>query len=172
MKLSKLFMVLGASLALSFTSQAQIVVPDAGVGPFTFDTTPAVGEFATFSIAGGNGDVATDAQMDAAVAPLTQAGIATVLATTATEPVSQNALFRRHTVRNVIFSRPTGNSVSVLKASLQNAHSTPRAAYASAMTSMCLCPWPRRSLDIACTGVLLVRPTAGSRWEMSPRLVP
>ena len=120
MKLSKLFMVLGASLALSFTSQAQIVVPDAGVGPLTFDTTPAVGEFATVSIAGANGNVANDAQMDTAVALLTQAGIATVLGTSATEPVSQNALFRRHTVRNVLMSRPTGNSVSVLKASLQN----------------------------------------------------
>ena len=120
MKLSKLFMVLSASLALSFTSQAQIIVPDAGVGPFTFDTTPLVGEFATISIAGANGDVANTTQMDAAVAALTQAGINTVLGTTTTEPVSQNALFRRHTVRNVIFSRPTGNSVSVLKASLQN----------------------------------------------------
>ena len=107
-------------MALSFTSQAQIVVPDAGVGPLTFDATPPATEWATFSITGGNGGVANDAQMDTAVAPLTQAGIATVLGTTATEPVSQNALFRRHTVRNVLFSRPTGNSVSVLKASLQN----------------------------------------------------
>ena len=120
MKLSKLFMVLGASLALSFTSQAQTVVPDAGVGPLTFDATPPATEWATFSITGAGGTLNTDADVDAAVAPLTQAGVNAVLGTSATEPPSTLATFRRHTVRNSIFSRPTGNNASVLKASLQN----------------------------------------------------
>ena len=120
MKLSKLFMVLGASLALSFTSQAQIVVPDAGVGPITFDATPPATEWASVSIAGAGGDVNTDAQMDASVAPLTQGGIATVLATTGTEPLTTSGVFRRHTARNSVFSKPTNVRAAVLKASLQN----------------------------------------------------
>ena len=120
MKLSKLFMVLGASLALSFTSQAQIVVPDAGVGPLTFDATPPATEWATFSITGAAGTLNTDANVDAAVAPLTQAGITAALGTTAAEPPGTLATFRRHTARNSLFSRPTGNNASVLKASLQN----------------------------------------------------
>jgi Bacterial Ig domain len=120
MKLSKLFMVLGASLALSLTSQAQISVPDAGVGPLTFDATPPATEWATFSIAGAGGTLVNETQLDAAVAALTQGGITAALGTSATEPPSGNALFRRHTVRNSIFSRTTGNNASVLKASLQN----------------------------------------------------
>jgi len=113
-------MLLGASLALSFTSQAQIVVPDAGVGPLTFDTTPVVGEFATVSIAGAAGTLNTEAELDTAVGALTQAGVATVLGTSATEPPSTSALWRRHTLRNSIFSKPTGNNATVLKATLQN----------------------------------------------------
>ena len=124
MKLSKLFSALAAIVGLSSSSQAQIAVPNGGVGPITFGTTPLVTEWATISMAGSGPTSSTEAQLDAAIAALTAAGINAPLPTSATVNPSVNGLFRHNTALSRIQSRPTTNNAAVLKATLLNTGAT------------------------------------------------
>jgi hypothetical protein len=105
---------------------AAISVGPTGAGPLTFDTTPAVEDFATAVLQGTATTFSDVATMDAGVAALDAAAIPglKVLATSGTEPPSTfSGGFRRHTIRNVLMSRPTTdgtNAASMLLATLQN----------------------------------------------------
>jgi hypothetical protein len=105
---------------------AAISVGPTGAGPITFDTTPAITEFATAVLFGTASTFSDAAGVDAAVAALDVTTIAglKMLGTSGTEPPSIfSGGFRRHTTRNALMSRPGTdgtNAANLLLATLQN----------------------------------------------------
>lgn len=99
---------------------AAISVGAGGTGVLAFDAVPAVTEWSTLSVTGGAGDITTIDGLNTAVQSLTAAGVATALGTSATVPPSANAVARWNSTRHNLQTRPTGNSFTVLMATLQN----------------------------------------------------
>jgi hypothetical protein len=105
---------------------AAISVGPTGAGPITFDTTPAITEFATAVLLGTASTFSDVAGLDAAVAALDVTAIPglKMLSTSGTEPPSVfSGGFRRHTTRNALVSRPATdgtNAANLLLATLQN----------------------------------------------------
>lgn len=120
MKLSKLFMALGAAATLSFNANAAIPVPAGGAGPFDFSATPDVADWSTLGFGTAAGNVADSAALDAAVALRAATDIITVLGTSATLPPSANEIARRNTAANYLQTRPTNRDYLLLMATLQN----------------------------------------------------
>lgn len=103
------------------TAQAAISVGPGGSGTLTFSTAPAATEWATAVLAGNGATIVDAAGLDAAIAALTEASVATVLPTTGTAtPSTSNLGFRYNTANLNIQTRVTGVAGTVLKATLQN----------------------------------------------------
>lgn len=113
-----------AILTIASTAMAQVTpisVPDAGVGPLTFSTFPALANgWSTVSIAGAGNTASTATALDALVQTNSVAGIVTALGQSSTVPPSANALFRWNSAAQYIQGRPTGNSHALLLATLRN----------------------------------------------------
>ena len=117
-------LVAAALCCLAGTLDGAISVGPTGVGPLTFDTTPAATEFSTGVLLGTATTFADAATMDTGVAGVTATTITRELPTSGTVPPSTfSGGFRRNTTLNAIQSRPTTdgtNAANVLLATLQN----------------------------------------------------
>src|SRR5687768_11420725 len=70
---------LAAILSATASLQAQILVTSGGAAPDPFDVIPPATSWSHFSIAGGAGDVESDAAMDTRVQALTASSITAAL---------------------------------------------------------------------------------------------
>ena len=101
---------------------AAISVGPNGTSVWTFDTAPAVTEWATTNLAGGSGDIMNETQLDAAVQQLWPALFTTALPLTViTNPVPIASLLARYnTSGRYLQMRPGGVAAIFLMATLQN----------------------------------------------------
>jgi len=121
MKLSKTFSVWALALLAAFTCftiNLQGAVPIGATQTFSGPAAPPAGDWATVSLPVNDATFADDASMDLAVQTNTQANISTALPTVA--GVGQNALARWDSTGLQIYTRPTGNGATLLKATLIN----------------------------------------------------
>jgi len=111
------------ALGLSSPAPAAISVGASGSAIQDFATRPAATEWSTLTWTGTSADIATTADMDAAVQALTAAGTATQVGTNGTNPPGANALPRQNSNTMVLAMqmRPTAAVKGcVLMAKLQN----------------------------------------------------
>jgi len=122
---------LGMCAAQTEAQVTPINVPDAGVGPLTFDTQPTLANgWSTVTWPSGNGDITSVTAMDTAANTNAAAGIATVLGSSATvNPPSANAIFRWNSANHYIQSRPTGNAYTILLGTFRNASSGDKSSF-------------------------------------------
>ena len=99
---------------------AAISVGPNGTGVWTFDSAPAVTDWATISLPGVAASFVSDADIDLAVQSLSAAQFASALPASATMPPSANALARFNTSGWFLQTRPTGVAGTFLLATLQN----------------------------------------------------
>jgi hypothetical protein len=100
---------------------AAISVGPGGTGLWTFDTAPAVTEWATMSVPGSSTDITSDVQLDAAVQSLSAAVFTNALPLTATFPPSVNALARYNTSGRYLQTLAGGGTAAtVFMVTLQN----------------------------------------------------
>ncbi len=99
----------------------------------TFDALPVVADWSSKSVAGSGGAIALAADMDIAMQTNTAASINTVLATSASATPGTLAQAQWSSVGRFLATRPTGNSYTILMATIQNTTagnvSTPAIAY-------------------------------------------
>jgi len=122
MKLSKLFMAIGAVAALSFNASGAISVGINGVGPLTFDTLPTVADgWSTITATGAAGDIANPTALDNQVNTNVATAIVTPLGSSATtNGISANAIARWNSALHVLQTPPTAVGYVALLATLQN----------------------------------------------------
>lgn len=127
MKLSKLFMAIGAVAALSFNASGAISVGINGVGPLTFDTLPTVADgWSTITNTGASADIATAAALDTQVNTNVASAILTPLgSSTTTNGISAFAIARWNGALHVLQTPPTGVGYVSLLATLQNDSGAP-----------------------------------------------
>jgi hypothetical protein len=121
-----------AFAALAFTTATWAAVTPISVGPtgtgvFTFDTQPtSANGWTTLSVGTYAGTITNSDQLDAAVQLSSAADVTAELGTSSVYPPSVNAIARWNYNANGYFlqSRPTGNSFTLLMASLQNGSTT------------------------------------------------
>ncbi|HEY2952400.1 MAG TPA: immunoglobulin domain-containing protein, partial [Verrucomicrobiae bacterium] len=99
---------------------AAISVGPSGSGTLTFDTLPAVSEWSTLSVAGAGTTVGSVAAMDAAVQTLNASNVNVALGSSPTVPPNLSAIAQWNSTAFYLQTRPTGNSHTVLMATLQN----------------------------------------------------
>ncbi len=94
-----------------------------GVGGYTnaFALQPPAADWATFSLAGGNGDVGTTAAMDAAVQGITASSVTARPTLDGTDPVAASSVASWSSPGQNLQTRPTGNAASILMCTLVNA---------------------------------------------------
>ncbi len=108
--------------------QAAIPVGPTGVGPLTFDTPPIVSEWSSLSVLPSSaGNITNAAALDIAVQTNLASTITTVLPWTSTLPPSTSGDSRWNSNAAALFlqARPTGNSYTLLMATLQNNAGSP-----------------------------------------------
>ena len=103
-------------------THAQILVGPTGSPTYTFDTRPPATEWSTVSVGTSATAFNTFDALDAEVPNTTASSVATQVGESGTiDPApSANALARRNTAGNFLQIRPTGNSYTLLMATLQN----------------------------------------------------
>ena len=112
------FVLLG--LLVSSKAGAAISVGPTGSAKWTFDSPPAATEWSTLSVGTGSGTITNAAQLDAAVQLLSAAGITAALPASAIYPPVETALAQWNSNRQLVQTRPSGNSFTVLMATLRN----------------------------------------------------
>jgi len=120
---SKLFLTLGVAAALSFRADAAISVTGAGSAIETFDALPPAGSWSTRSIAGGNADINTLAEMETAVQAVAGTAFTATLTTDATAvPGASGTTGRWNSDPGGLhaYTRPTANAATQIRALLQN----------------------------------------------------
>jgi hypothetical protein len=95
-----------------------ISVGASGSGPLTFDTQPSVDQWSTLAVAGAAGDVATDADLDSAMAVIDASSINTALTTQPGSGTSGTAYWRSGDQK--LGTQPTGVAMTLLMATLKN----------------------------------------------------
>lgn len=115
-----LFTVVLSCLVLLSRTEAAVSVGTNGSVKWTFDTAPAATDWSTLSVGTGSSVITTPAQLDAAVELLSAASITNALPVSATYPPIEGALARWNSIRQLLESRPAGNSFTVLMATLRN----------------------------------------------------
>jgi autotransporter-associated beta strand protein len=95
-----------------------ILVGNSGAGPLTFDALPPVAEWSTFSVAGGAGDVTTDGGIDSVMSGINASSIIGELYSQANNTAYGLAIWRSDTLK--LYTRPTGNKITLLMATLMN----------------------------------------------------
>jgi len=119
--IKRLLFTLTALASLAGISQAQISVPAGGAGPFDFATQPTdINQWATLSLAGAGNTYLTLAPFETAVKGTAASAINQALGSSTTVPPSANAIARWNGALFVLQTRPTGNAVTLLKATLRN----------------------------------------------------
>lgn len=120
----KSLLIAAATAGLATGVQAQIPYLATGTATYDFATTPTAADgWTTGSIAGGAGDVTTEAAMDTAVAAVVATGITAAFPVSATFPPNGTAgTWRHNTSPSGLFlqSNPTGVRATVLMATLRN----------------------------------------------------
>lgn len=92
-----------------------------GTGVVTFDSAPALGDWATLSVGANDAAGITDtAGLDAGVQALSAAEVITAIGSSSTLPPSGNGIARRNTSLNVLQTRTSGNTFLVFMATLTN----------------------------------------------------
>jgi hypothetical protein len=117
-----LIWLVALTVCLVLRAPAAISVGPNGTGVWTFDTPPAMTEWATVNLPGGSSDIISDAQLDVAVQPLSAALFTNTLSLTATtNPAPLSSLLARYnTSGRYLQMRPGGVAATVLMATLQN----------------------------------------------------
>lgn len=105
---------------MAFSAAAQLSVGPGGLANQTFTTLPPTTEWSTRSVAPSVTSVQTPAQIDAVMQTNTAASINTVLVTTNTEPPAANALAVWNSTGGYVQTRPIGNTLTLLMATLRN----------------------------------------------------
>jgi len=117
-------MCLGLALgAVTFRASAQLSVGNAGLAPQTFDSQPPATSWSTRAVGSSHFDFTNSAMIDAAVQTNTAASITSALVATAgtTVPAANGlAIWASDPSRANIMTRPTGNGMTLLMATLRN----------------------------------------------------
>src|ERR1051326_4240142 len=111
------------AIALAFIAtraDAALSGAPSGSGTLTFDSFPAATEWSTLSAAGAGTTVGSVAAMDIAVQTLSESSVNGALGISTAVPPVNNAIAQWNTTALYLQTRPTGNSHTVLKATLQN----------------------------------------------------
>lgn len=117
------FACIGLALILGGNHvSAQLSVGPLGLAPQTFDSSPSAAQWATRSVLPSSaGNITTGAQLDAAVQTNAASTVTAALATDLTTPVpGTDGSARWNSPGRYLQARPTGNSFTLLKATLQN----------------------------------------------------
>ena len=111
-----------ALLGLHHRAAAQLAVGPGGLATQTFPTNPIVAEWSTVSIAPSSApNITTGVALDAAVQTNTAANVNAALTTDVTTPVPGTAGTARWSTNGLYLqTRPTGNSYTLLMATLRN----------------------------------------------------
>jgi hypothetical protein len=112
-----------AMACLVATARAAISVGSAGAGPLTFDTLPTGTDFLTGNLAGNGATFLTPQDIDDLVLDLasTDFGPTLILASTPVMPPAPfGGQFQHNSTGHFLQSRPTGNAILAMLATLQN----------------------------------------------------
>jgi len=101
------------------SAPAPILYGTSGTPTQTFNALPAVTEWATLSVAGGGGDVETDAAIDTVMNTIAASSITTPIPTQAGSGTNANAYWRSSDLK--LGTQPSGNKMTLLMAKLYNA---------------------------------------------------
>jgi len=120
----KKFGLFCVALGLAVLPSAAFAIDITAAGPsatWTFDTAPAAADFASGGVAGAGATANDEAGLDAAIIPTDASLYGSPVGSSATNPpTSTNALFRHNTSGLWLQSAATGNTATVLKATLNN----------------------------------------------------
>jgi len=125
-------LALAAGLTVAGTSSAQISFGPSGAGPLTFDTVPPASQWSTRSVPPSSATAVQDqTQLDALVQTNTAAIITAALTTSTFNPPAASGVAVWST-NGFVQTRPTGNSATLLLATLRNdSGATQSAVYVS-----------------------------------------
>jgi hypothetical protein len=95
-----------------------ILVGASGVGPLTFGALPPKSEWSTLTAGGGSGYPSSDATMDSYMSAIGASSINAELFSTNNNTANGKAIWRSDVL--TLFTRPTGNAMTLLMATLRN----------------------------------------------------
>jgi autotransporter-associated beta strand protein len=95
-----------------------IIVGASGSGTLTFDALPPIAEWSTLSVPGGSASPSSAATMDSAMSPIDAGSINAQLFEQANNTGQGLAIWRSDVL--TLFTRPTGNAMTLLMATLGN----------------------------------------------------
>lgn len=118
-KIGLAFAVAVLLLPLAYLQAAISLGPSGTTGTLTFNTAPAVGDWATRSVGTDAATIGDALSLQTAATALDLTGFTNALPTSPTLPPSANALYRYNT-NTFLQARPTGVDFSALLATVQN----------------------------------------------------
>jgi hypothetical protein len=113
-------LVMAALLGCVGSASAAISVGATGVGPLTFDTQPAAGDWSTLTWAGAAGDVTATNAFETRVQALSAAAINLQLASAAGDPPAASGNAQWSSEGHYLITRPTGTLGHIVMATLVN----------------------------------------------------